>query len=65
MSYKLLAHGDVLRLGDDGVGDVAVSAGGDEGLPVRVQSAGVHLSTILFAFVQDHFGEVSKADTAI
>ena len=62
---ELLVLGDVLRPGDDGVGDVAVPAPADEGLPVLVQPAGVHLPTHLVALVQDHLGEVRKANAPI
>ena len=65
VSDVLLVLGDVLCPGDDRVGDVAVAAPADEGLPVLVQLAGVHLPTHLDTLVQYHLSEVRKTDTSI
>ena len=65
VSDVLLVLANILRPGYDRVGDVAVAAPADEGLPVLVQSAGVHLATHLDTLVQDHLSKVSKTDTAI
>ena len=65
VSDVLLVLGNVLRPRDDCVGDVAVAAPADEGLPVLVQLAGVHLPTHLDTLVKDHLSEVSKTDSSI
>ena len=65
VSEILLVFGNVLCPGDDGVGDVAVAAPADEGHPVSVQAAGVHLAAVLDTLVQDHLSKVSKAGASI
>ena len=49
--YVLLVLGNILGRGDDGVGDVAVSAPADERHPVLVQPTGVHLAADVDAVV--------------
>ena len=65
VSDVLLVLGNVLRPGEDRVGDVAVAAPADEGLPVLVQLAGVHLPTHLDTLVKDHLSEVRKTDASV
>ena len=65
VSDVLLVLANILRPGYDGVGNVAVAAPADEGLPVLVQSAAVHLATHFDTLVQDHLSKVSKTDAAI
>ena len=65
MTNVFLVLGNGLGPGDDSVGDVAVAAPADEGLPVLVQLTGVHLPTHLDTLVKDHLSEVSKTDASI
>ena len=65
VSDVLLVLGNVLSPGDDRVGDVAVAAAADEGKPVLVHHAGVHLAAVLVALIQDHLSKVSKTDAPI
>ena len=65
VSNELLVLCNVFSLDNDGVGDVAVPAPANEGLPVPVQLTVVHLLTNLLAPVHDHFGKVRKAYTPI
>ena len=59
----LLVLLDGLRLDNDVVGDVTVATPADEGSPVIVQAALVHLLTVFGTFVQDHFYKVNKTDS--
>ena len=65
MTNVFLVLGNGLGPGDDSVGDVAVAAPADEGLPVFVQSAGVHLAADLDTFIQNHVSKVSEADATV
>ena len=65
VSDVLLVLGNGLGPGDHGVGDVAVAAAADEGQPVRVHAASVHLAAELGALIQDHGSKVSKTDAPI
>ena len=56
---------DGLRLGNDRVGHVTVGAPADEGFPVIVHFAAVHMLTILFTVFQNHFHKHCKTDSTI
>ena len=56
---------DGLGPGNDGVGHITVGAPADEGFPVIVHFAAVHLWTILFTVFQNHFHKHCKTDSTI